>query len=134
MHERGLEVKPEWIRRGQGCFDYGYQATLEILDLPKEIRPTALIAMNDLMAVGAIQAAKSRGVAVGRDFAVGGFDDYPMTQYIDPPLTTLRQPIIEVGKQIITMLLEVINGENNSEPRTIMLNPELVIRGSTVRN
>jgi DNA-binding LacI/PurR family transcriptional regulator len=134
MHERGLEVKPEWIRRGQGCFDYGYQAALEILDLPKEIRPTALIAMNDLMAVGAIQAAKSRGIAVGRDFAVGGFDDYPMTQYIDPPLTTLRQPIIEVGKQIITMLLEVINGENNNEPRTLMLNPELVIRGSTVRN
>ena len=133
MHERGLEVKPEWIRRGQGCFDFGYQATLELLDLPESIRPTALITMNDMMAVGAIQAAKYRGISVGKEFAVGGFDDYPMVQYIDPPLTTLRQPIVEVGRQIISMLLEIIHGEEWVAPRNVLLNPELVIKGSTTR-
>lgn len=133
MEKAGIPVHPDWIRRGRGCFEFGYSGTMEVLDLPEEIRPTALIAMNDLMAVGAIQAAKDRGVHVGKDFAIGGFDDYPMVQYLDPPLTTLRQPIIEVGNQIIKMLLRIINAEDEIEPKTIMLNPELVIRGSTLR-
>lgn len=133
MQTAGIQVNPDWIKRGSGCFEFGYSAALEVLNLPADSRPTALIAMNDMMAVGAMQAAKDRGICVGKDFAIGGFDDFPMVQYLDPPLTTLRQPIIEVGRQIITRLLKIINSEEALEVETIMLNPELVVRGSTLR-
>jgi DNA-binding LacI/PurR family transcriptional regulator len=132
MQEAGIPINDAWIKRGEGCFDFGYQATLELLDLPEDLRPTALIAMNDLMAVGAMQAAKSRGLRIGKQFAIAGFDNAPMVQYIDPPLTTVRQPVYEVGQQIISMLLKQINGKT-AQPNTIMVNPELVIRGSTTR-
>jgi len=133
MEQNGIQVNPEWIRRGQGCFDFGYQATLELLELPEDIRPTALITMNDMMAVGAIQAVKNRGLIIGKEFAIGGFDDFPMAQYIDPPLTTIRQPIVEVGQQIIDLLVAKINCEEPCEPQTVMLEPELIIRRSTLR-
>jgi DNA-binding LacI/PurR family transcriptional regulator len=133
MENSGIDVNPLWIKHGTGCFEFGYQATIELLNLPVDIRPTAIIAMNDTMAIGAMQAVKSFGLVVGKEFAIGGFDDYPMVQYLDPPLTTLRQPIEEIGKNIITLLLAVINSEDNIINRTILLNPELVIRGSTLR-
>lgn len=133
MESAGIPINPAWIKRGDGNFDVGFQATLELLDLPEDIRPTALITMNDMMAVGAMQAAKSRGLIIGKEFAVGGFDDFPMVQYLDTPLTTLRQPIVEVGQKIIDMLLTQINAEGPFEPQTMMLKPELVIRSSTLR-
>jgi len=133
MKEMGIPVNPAWIKRGEGCFDFGYQASLEILDFPEEIRPTAIIAMNDMMAIGAIRAVKSRGFVVGKEFAIGGFDDFPLVQYIDPPLTTLRQPINEIGQKVIDMLLPLLDGEKNTGVQTILLKPHLVIRESTLR-
>lgn len=134
MESVGIPINPAWIKYGEGTFDVGFRSTLELLDLPEDIRPNALIAMNDLMAVGAMQAAKSRGLVIGKDFAVGGFDDFPLVQYLDPPLTTLRQPIAEIGQRIIDMLLTLINSEDQDEAQTMLLNPELVIRGSTLRD
>ena len=133
MEKADIDVNPLWIKHGTGIFEFGYQATMELLKLPLDIRPTALVAMNDLMAIGAMQAVKTSGLIVGKEFAVGGFDDYPMVQYLDPPLTTLRQPIEEIGKNIISLLLAEIKSEDNANNRTILLNPELVVRGSTLR-
>jgi DNA-binding LacI/PurR family transcriptional regulator len=134
LQEAGISPNEAWIKRGEGCFDFGYQATGELLALPEEIRPTAVVALNDMMAVGASQAAKDRGHRVGAEFAVAGFDDAPMVQYIFPPLTTLRQPITEIGKQIIDMLLEYINTGNLPKIPNILVAPQLVVRSSTTAN
>lgn len=133
FREAGLVPDEEWIKRGEGVFEFGYQATLELLDLPDDCRPTALIALNDMMALGAIQAATSRGLVVGADFAVAGFDDAPMVQYTSPPLTTLRQPITEIGQRIISMLMEFINRGSFPDLPTVLVAPQLIVRGSTMR-
>ena len=132
FQEAGCVPDEAWIRRGEGVFEFGYQATLELLDLSEDCRPTALIALNDMMALGAIQAATSRGLVVGVDFAVAGFDNAPMVQYTSPPLTTLRQPITEIGQSIISMLMEFINRGSFPDHPTVLVAPQLIVRGSTI--
>jgi DNA-binding LacI/PurR family transcriptional regulator len=131
LQEVGIVPEPAWVKRGEGIFDFGYRATLELLSLPEQIRPTALIALNDMMAIGALQAAKDRGLRVGQDFAVAGFDDAPMVQYTFPPLTTVRQPIAEIGQRIIPMLMEYINSGKPPSPISELIAPQLMVRGST---
>lgn len=132
MQDAGITPDDAWIKRGEGVFEFGYRATHELLDLPDGQRPTALIALNDMMALGASQAAKDRGMLVGSNFAVTGFDDAPMVQYTFPPLTTVRQPIAEIGQKIISMLMEYINAGKIPENPTVLVAPQLVIRGSTL--
>jgi LacI family transcriptional regulator len=92
--------------------------------------PTAVIACNDLMALGAISAAQSRGLVVGHDVAVTGFDDIPLSEHSHPPLTTVRQPIYAIGRQICQMLIQLIQGKPLDE-RHVILQPELIVRESS---
>jgi len=131
LDEAGINPDPSWIKRGEGRFEFGYQATLELLELPERQRPTALIALNDMMAIGALQAANDRGLQVGNEFAVTGFDDAPMVQYTFPPLTTVRQPIAEIGQKIISMLVECISSSNAHVHESELIAPQLIVRGST---
>lgn len=131
LREAGITPEKDWIKRGHGIFDFGYRATQELLSLPERIRPTALIALNDTMAIGALQATRAHGLQVGNEFAIAGFDDAPLVQYLDPPLTTVRQPIVEVGRRIISMLLQYMRSGNPPDPISAMLTPELIVRGST---
>jgi DNA-binding LacI/PurR family transcriptional regulator len=134
MQEVGITPESEWVKRGEGVFDFGYKSTLELLELAAEYRPTALIALNDMMALGASQAIKDRGLSVGKDFAVIGFDDAPMVQYTFPSLTTLRQPITEIGQRIIDMLMEYINTGSIPKTPNILVAPQLIVRSSTATN
>jgi DNA-binding LacI/PurR family transcriptional regulator len=131
LEKAGIECKDAWIERGEGRFEFGYQATHHLLDLPAGVRPSAVISLNDAMATGAIWAAKERGLRVGKDFAISGFDDAPMVRYFDPPLTTIHQPIWEVGQRIIPMLLEIISSRRHLEPSEILVEPALIVRSST---
>jgi DNA-binding LacI/PurR family transcriptional regulator len=131
LQSAGVEPHPAWIRRGEGRFGFSYQATRDLLDLPAAIRPTALVALNDSMAIGAMAAAKERGLRVGPDFAITGFDDAPLAQYLDPPLTTVHQPIWEVGQQIVPLLIETIRNGQIARPYERLIAPSLVIRQST---
>jgi LacI family transcriptional regulator len=92
--------------------------------------PTAVIACNDLMALGAISAARKRGLVVGRDVAITGFDDIPLAEHAHPPLTTVRQPIYDIGCQICDMLIRLIQGEELAQ-RHVLLQPELMVRESS---
>jgi len=127
----GIKPRPSWIQRGEGRFNFGREATLKILDLPQDERPTALVALNDAMAVGAMQATREKEIEVGAEFAIASFDDAPMVQYLNPPLTSVRQPVWEVGQRIIPMLLEYIETGNLPEPTTVLVKPKLIIREST---
>lgn len=126
----GLTTQEDWIRRGEGTYECGLEETARWLTLPKKHRPTAIVAFNDNMAIGAMSAARQAGLQVGVDLAVTGFDDIPMGQYLTPPLTSVRQPIWDVGKLVMEKLLEIFN-HKKSEQSQILVKPELVIRESS---
>lgn len=97
--------------------------------LTQDNSPSAIIACNDLMALGVISAAQGMGVTVGRDVVVAGFDDIPLAEHAHPPLTTVRQPIYEIGQRICEMLIHLLRGEALEE-RHAILEPQLVVRES----
>lgn len=92
--------------------------------------PTALLAGNDLLAIGAIRAVRALGLAVPADFAVVGFDDFAFAEHTDPPLTTVRIPGFEMGHEAASMLIDQIEGIEIPRSRTVWP-VELMMRGST---
>lgn len=126
MAANGLEVAPEWLVTGDLTQRGGAEAAGQLLGLGL----TAVIAGNDLMAIGAINRFQQRGLQVGRDIALGGFDDIPLAAYANPPLTTIHQPIYEIGRQVCAMLMALINGLT-PDPAHILLEPTLIIRESS---
>jgi DNA-binding LacI/PurR family transcriptional regulator len=130
MEEAGLPVHADWIQLAGNHHADAYVATQRLLELPAEICPTAIIASSDLMALGVINAGWDAGLAVGRDLAVVGFDDAPIARFLRPPLTTLAQPIQELGERLVTMLIDHINGRPVPQDQ-VLLPPTLVTRAST---
>ncbi len=129
MAESELPVQEAWVTWGDLTEQGGYQAARRLLG--QHPAPTAIIAGNDVMAIGAIRAAREHGLTVGREIAIAGFDDIPMAEHTTPPLTTLRQPIYEIGRRLCRMLIALLRGETLEHPH-VLLQPELVIRQSTV--
>lgn len=107
----------------------GSRATEALLSLPKP--PTAIIACSDVLALGALRAIHQRGLEVGRDLALVGFDDIPLAAHTSPPLTTLHQPIYEIATDLVRMLIKRINGEPVARK---VIKPELIERESTARS
>lgn len=124
----GLPYRPAYVAQADLNRDGGQQAAGQLLDATPSL--TALIACNDLMAIGAMQAVQERGLQVGGDIAIGGFDDIPVARHTIPALTTIRQPICEIGEQLTRMLLRLINQEPLEQPG-VVLEPTLMIRASS---
>lgn len=129
MQSAGLPALPQWVERGEGIFEFGREAALRLIDLPAEERPTALLTLNDTMAIGATHAARERGLEIGRNLAIVGFDDAPMSQYLFPPLTTVRQPVRQAGRKCIELLIAQVEGNPLKETQ-VLLSPELIVRDS----
>jgi DNA-binding LacI/PurR family transcriptional regulator len=91
---------------------------------------TALICGSDVLALGAIRAARRTGLSVPHDLSVVGYDDSAFMNYTDPPLTTLRQPIDAMSRAAVTLLINQITGESPT-PKELLHEPELVVRHST---
>jgi DNA-binding LacI/PurR family transcriptional regulator len=130
MQAAGREPVAHWIARGEGRFAFGYEAVRRWLEWPASESPTAIVAFNDAMAIGGMHAVQDRGLQVGTDVALTGFDDAPMVQYLYPPLTSVRQPVWEVGQRLMAMLLETLDGKEPAE-RQVLLPPQLIIRASS---
>ena len=130
LAEAGLPASRRWLCRLENDYSQAYACAREQFALPPAERPTAIVCLSDLMAVGVLNAATDAGVRVGHDLAVTGFDDSPIARYVRPPLTSLHQPIAEIGERVVQLLLAVVNGEPPAERRIVLL-PELVIRAST---
>jgi DNA-binding LacI/PurR family transcriptional regulator len=103
------------------------EATLELLESSDS--PTALLAMSDELAHGALQAARQLGVAVPERLSVVGFDDAPGAEHLQPPLTTVRQPLTEKGRVAARLLLQ--SAKVSADIEDYLLRTELIIRGST---
>jgi DNA-binding LacI/PurR family transcriptional regulator len=106
----------------------GYQCTQRLLALPR--KPTAIFARNDFTAMGAMCAIHDASLHVPEDFSVIGFDNVPLAAYTSPPLTTVHQPTPEQGRQAATLLLERIEGDRAKARREIILDCQLIVRGS----
>lgn len=127
LADHGLELPDDRIVLGDLTQKSGYQAAMRLLESPTP--PTAIAACNDLMALGAMSAIQERGLAVGRDVAVTGFDDIPMAEHSHPPLTTVHQPIYQIGKTVCEMLIRLLQGQELA-PRQVILAPKLMVRQS----
>jgi LacI family transcriptional regulator len=128
LRSNGLEFDAALTVEGNLTQSGGYRSMGQLLDLKDP--PTAVVAGNDLMAFGAMEAAQERGLTVGRDIAVIGFDDIPLAAHFRPSLTTIRQPVYDIGKTLSQMLIKIVRGEDLAE-RQVILQPELVIRESS---
>jgi LacI family transcriptional regulator len=106
----------------------GYEQASKLLDMPSP--PTAIAACNDLMAFGAMSAAQDRGMVVGKDIAITGFDNIPMAEFSHPPLTTMHQPLYQIGGMVCEMLIRLIQGKELDE-KCVLLKPELIVRQSS---
>jgi LacI family transcriptional regulator len=123
--ERGRNIEEELIAEGDFTEAGGYYAMQQLLPT----KPQAVFAASDLMAVGAMRAVREAGLSIPDDIAFVGFDDVAIATYSDPPLTTIRQPIVRFGVNAVEILIDLI--ENGIEPaRRIMMDTELIIRDS----
>lgn len=95
------------------------------------LRPTAVLAMSDAMAVGAMTAAKAVGLRVPNDLSVVGFDDIDLAAHVEPPLTTVHQPIRQKGAEAVRLLLAEMDQQATHRPEHLRLDTHLVIRGSS---
>ena len=128
MHEYGLSVDDRLVIRGSYTIDSGYECMQSLLDVQPP--PTAVFAANDLMAIGAVRAAKDRGLGVPEEVSVVGFDDIAVAQVSDPPLTTVHVPKYELGREAASLLIRRLKGDDWAR-QCIVLDHTFVIRGST---
>jgi DNA-binding LacI/PurR family transcriptional regulator len=129
LDEHHLEIRPEWTVVDSDDPIGGYQAMQRLLSLAE--RPTAVLASDDIIALGALKAAHDAGLRVPKDISITGFDGIDLTRYVSPGLTTVRQPIEEMSRRALTLLLEIIAGKTLESEQLIRIQPELVVRQST---
>jgi len=125
----GLPYDDDLVRLGGLVETDGYHAGRALFCLGEQM-PTAVCASNDLMALGMMRSARECGLQVGVDIAIAGFDDIPLAKMTHPPLTSVHQPIYQIGRLICEKLLCLVRDEELAEPQTLLL-PELVVREST---
>lgn len=127
LEAAGIPSDPQLVREGNFHPEDGLEQASALLDLPDP--PTAIFAGSDWQAVGVYRAIYERGLTVPGDISVIGFDDVPSAQWMTPPLTTIRQPLKEMGRMAMSILLKLIAGEQLETPR-VELASSLVIRAS----
>ncbi|MCB9438498.1 MAG: LacI family DNA-binding transcriptional regulator [Anaerolineales bacterium] len=133
LSEHGLELPARYVVEGDYLRGSGHRAMQQLLELPD--RPEAVFAANDQMAIDAIMAIQEAGLKVPDDIAVVGFDDIPMASYLSPPLTTVHQPIYELGWHAAKAALSLIKEESKDNgsmaaPHVMLLPTSLVLRRS----
>jgi LacI family transcriptional regulator len=134
LQEAGLEAAPSLQVEGNWSAASGEQGLYRLLDRRPDV--DAVLACNDPMALGALRAAQLLGRRIPQDLAVVGFDNIPESAFFWPPLTTVRQRLVELGRIAVQELHKIIEAKQqpdlNLEPPVIMLTPELVLRDSSL--
>ncbi|MCX0380084.1 LacI family transcriptional regulator [Clostridium perfringens] len=129
LFEENFLVNKKYIKYGKYECKSAYEKTLELLEESKEV--TAIFAISDLMAVGAAKAITDKGLRVGEDIALLGFDGMDMTKYYFPGISTIEQPKERLAKESINLLLDLIN--KKSKNRNIVIETNLLERESTIK-
>jgi LacI family transcriptional regulator len=130
FQDAAVTIDDALVGTGDFTYDVGYRVALELLDRP--VRPTAILAQNDDMAVAAIAAARDLGLSVPQDLSVAGFDNSEVSRTAWPPLTTVHQPVREMAWDAANRLIAALDGATDSEtPRRRDHLHELLIRASS---
>jgi LacI family transcriptional regulator len=128
MDEAGVAVDPALVSHGPFHVDEGIERGRALLQSADP--PTAIVTGNDLQALGVYQVARELRLHIPEDVSVVGFDDLPVARWVSPPLTTIRQPLIEMAVTAAELALSMARGERPIQPR-VELTTELVVREST---
>jgi len=128
LDEAGVPVDPDLIRYGNFHVREGTVEGEALLRLP--VPPTAIFAANDLQALGVYEAARAARLRIPEELSVIGFDDLPLAAWVGPPLTTIRQPLVQMAAAGARLALRLARGEQPSQTR-LEVATELVVRGST---
>lgn len=124
-----LPQTDEQVLQGDFTKESGFRAGSQIVALTQ--RPSAVFASNDMMAIGCLSALNEAGLQVPNDIALGGFDDVPISRYVNPPLTTVRARITELGGLALERLASAIEEPGRSAPLHQTLRADLIVRQST---
>jgi len=127
LKKHGIPFREEYVIPGDFARDVAYKNTANLLKLKD--RPTAIFCSDDYMALGAIERIKSAGLSVPEDIAVIGFDNIEIAEFTKPSLTTVKQPMYDIGKVAFEVLMAIMS-KKQSSPARIMLDTELIKRES----
>lgn len=127
MNSAGLPIDPSWVRFGDFHVEGGRAEAMRLLDRPD--RPTAIFAGSDLQALGTLEAARSIGLRVPEDLSIVGYDDIPLSRWVSPRLTTVHQPLRQMGVEAARLVLAVAEGA--AATQRMDLATSLVVRDST---
>ncbi len=129
LETAGLPADPQLIGSGDFHHEAGYRIGLDLLRRPD--RPTAVFAGNDLQALGVYEAARELGLRIPEDLSVVGFDDLPVAHWVGPPLTTVRQPLMEMAEAAARLVLDLGRSSSATVATRVELATSLVVRSST---
>lgn len=124
----GVPLDPQLVRHGRFFFEDGLELGRELLALPD--RPTAVLCGNDLQALGVYEAAREAGLRIPDELSVVGFDDIEYCRWCGPPMTTVRQPLVEMGATAARLVMAMAAGQTPTQTR-IEVATTLVVRDST---
>jgi LacI family transcriptional regulator len=128
LRAAGVRPDPELIREGNFKQDSGRELTRQFLDISPP--PTALFCTNNLMTVGALQTLREQRVRIPEDLSLVGYDDMEWWTLTQPPLTTVGQPVYDLGREAMRLLLAQIGRDKARRPQRVVLKPELILRDS----
>jgi len=129
LADAGLAFDEQLVVEGGSTESEGYAAANDLLSLPEP--PTAILAGSAALAFGTLHAAHDAGLQIGKELALIAFDDPPAAAHMAPPLTAVRQPTLEVGRELARVLVAVIEGRE--QPRSVVLHTQLIVRQSCGR-
>jgi DNA-binding LacI/PurR family transcriptional regulator len=129
LKKADLPVDKRFILEGNYTPGSGFEAMKSLLDVSPRI--TAVFVASDVVAIGAILAIKKAGLQIPQDIAVVGFDDIPLAEYYDPPLTTIRLPAFGLGWAGGERLIRIIQGEGLNDA-SLFLESKLITRQSSM--
>ena len=125
----GTDIPDERVVVGPASIDGGIAALNRAWE--DGLRPTAVLAMSDAMAIGAMRALRDLRLTIPGDVSVVGFDDIDLAPHVDPPLTTVHQPIRRKGEEAVRLLLAVVQRRDQANPEHLRLETRLIVRGSS---
>jgi len=128
LHRENLTEEPEWIQVAGSSAETSYIAMKKMLQFSS--RPTAILAADDVLAIGAMKAITESGMKIPDDISITGFDDIDPADFVCPSLTTIRQPVEEMSELALKLLMDVLEG-GNPQNRIFLTDPELIVRSST---
>ncbi|MCD2492304.1 LacI family transcriptional regulator [Lacrimispora sp. NSJ-141] len=120
MKEYGVPIDKRLMMRGLHFEDTGYRGMKKLWDLPDRLRPTGVIAVNNLTCIGCMEALSERGAVIGQDISLVGFDDHLLARYSVPGITVIVRPTIEMGREGAKLLVQQLRKEEIGQKRVVM--------------